>query len=99
MDFTYLKNGESLSLDGKKCVNCGICLEVCPHSVFIHEGKIAIENRERCMECGACELNCPAGAISVNRGVGCASAIIGGMIRGGNAECSCGGKKRSTCCG
>jgi len=34
------------------------------------------------MECGACKLNCPTSAISVNSGVGCASAMIYAALTG-----------------
>jgi ferredoxin len=34
------------------------------------------------MECGACQLNCPTAAITVDSGVGCASAMIGAALRG-----------------
>jgi ferredoxin len=44
---------------------------------------------QRCMECGACQRNCPAGAISVDAGVGCASAMIKAALTG-SKETSCG---------
>jgi len=97
MEFTYLKNGESLKLDGNACIGCGICFEVCPHAVLERDaltGKAAVAHRAQCMECGACALNCPATAITVNHGVGCAAAIIGGMLKGGDASCDCGNE----CC-
>jgi NAD-dependent dihydropyrimidine dehydrogenase PreA subunit len=97
MELTYLKNGESLKLDSTACTGCGICLDVCPHAVLEKEsdsGKVKVAHGTRCMECGACALNCPAGAISVNRGVGCAAAIIGGMLKGGEASCDC----EKNCC-
>jgi hypothetical protein len=50
------------------------------------------------MECGACAMNCPVSAIAVNRGVGCAAAIIGGILRGGPATCDCGSQTRKDCC-
>jgi NAD-dependent dihydropyrimidine dehydrogenase PreA subunit len=50
----------------------------------------SIVDRDRCMECGACALNCAAGAIHAGSGVGCATAIINGMIRGTAPECGCG---------
>jgi hypothetical protein len=41
------------------------------------------------MECGACAKNCHAAAISVDTGVGCASAVISGWFTGGKANCDC----------
>jgi hypothetical protein len=39
------------------------------------------------MECGACMRNCASGAVRVTAGVGCAAAVIGGLIRGTAASC------------
>ena len=73
-----------------KCVNCGRCLEVCPHRVFQRgEGKVRLARPESCMECGACQLNCTASAIKVDSGVGCAAAMISAAIRG-KKEVVCG---------
>ncbi len=56
--------------------------------------------RDRCMECGACARNCEAGAIRAGAGVGCAAAIINGMIRGTAPECGCDTGGGSACgCG
>lgn len=86
----YLKNVVTLSLDGDRCIGCGLCLIVCPHDVFaLNARKAAIRNRDACMECGACKINCPAGAIYVKSGVGCATAVINSIL----------GRKNSTCCG
>jgi NAD-dependent dihydropyrimidine dehydrogenase PreA subunit len=79
------------------CINCGACLDVCPHGVFAAgNGRVQIVRHEACMECGACQLNCPAGAITVDSGVGCASAMIYAALRG-KKEVSCGGDE-PTCC-
>ncbi len=67
-----------------------MCMEVCPHGVFSMNGKKArMENKTHCMECGACSKNCPARAIYVNAGVGCAAAVITGMLRGSGPVCGC----------
>jgi hypothetical protein len=53
------------------------------------------------MECGACARNCSCRAISVKAGVGCAAAIIGGMLRGTKGTCECGPVERhrgAKCC-
>ena len=84
----YLKNVVTLHLDPEKCTGCGMCMEVCPHSVFQKSGKIvSIIDRDACMECGACAKNCAFSAISVQQGVGCAAAIIIGFFTGTEPTC------------
>lgn len=106
MEYRYIMNGRSLTLDEDRCTGCGICREVCPHRVFSISGgesspkskKAVIANRKLCMECGACALNCPNEAIAVNKGVGCAAAIIGGILKGGEPDCGCGCDAKTGCC-
>ncbi len=77
MKHRYLTNVVTLRLDAKRCIACGMCMEVCPHSVFVlAESTVEIRDRDACMECGACARNCPAQALSVRTGVGCAYAIL-----------------------
>jgi NAD-dependent dihydropyrimidine dehydrogenase PreA subunit len=91
----YLKNVVTLALDIGKCIGCKRCVEVCPHTVFAFaEAKASLQDRDACMECGACARNCPAGAITVESGVGCAQAIFNSW-RTGKVECDCG----TSCCG
>ena len=86
----YLKNTAQLKLDKEKCTGCGMCVEVCPHTVFIIENKKAlITDRDLCMECGACQQNCPFNAISVRAGVGCAYAVLKGKLKGTEPTCGC----------
>ena len=93
MKHKYLKNVVTLRLIEDKCVGCGMCLNVCPHGVFqLKEGKSQILDKDFCMECGACARNCASGAITVASGVGCASAILTGMIKGTEPQCG------SDCC-
>ena len=92
----YLKNVVTLKLNDDLCTGCGMCLIVCPHSVFeMNKGKAYINNLNSCMECGACELNCKFGAIDVKSGVGCAAGIINGILKGTEASCDCGS---DVCC-
>ena len=95
----YLANVASLMLTPEKCTGCGICLDVCPHSVLGLENKKAtILDRDRCMECGACSMNCPFGALTVDKGVGCAAALINSMITGGEPTCGCSSDNDKDCC-
>ena len=99
MGLTYLKDVVTLELDAAKCTGCGICLDVCPHSVFaLESGKARIVTRDACMECGACAQNCPVSAISVRAGVGCAAGIISGLLKGTEPTCDC-SDDSSCCCG
>lgn len=90
----YLKNVVTLEYDSSKCTGCGLCVQVCPHGVFAMENKKAvILNRDFCMECGACVMNCKDEAITVNKGVGCATAVINSYVRKTEPACVC-----NTCC-
>lgn len=96
----YLSNVSTLEYDSAKCTGCRMCVEVCPHRVFQMEGKKAfVTDRDLCMECGACMRNCSSGAITVQVGVGCAAALIKGMVTG-DASCGCsdGDEKNGACC-
>jgi NAD-dependent dihydropyrimidine dehydrogenase PreA subunit len=90
MSLKYLKNVATLELDVDKCIGCGMCKIVCPHAVFqVEGGKAGIVDKDACMECGACRENCPVEAIAVRSGVGCASGIINGLLRGTDPTCDC----------
>lgn len=90
----YVRNVATLKLDRDACKGCGLCQQVCPHAVFaMEEGKAVIRDRDACMECGACVRNCPYGALDVKPGVGCAAAILYGMLHGTEPDCGSG------CCG
>ena len=79
----------TLKYNPELCSGCEMCSIVCPHEVFAPNGDVAqLVQPESCMECGACQLNCPTGAIKVDSGVGCASAMIMAALTG---------KKKATC--
>ena len=86
----YLEN--TLQLRQELCNGCRMCLHVCPHAVFAPDGKVVkMINKSSCMECGACEINCPTHAITVDSGVGCATAMFMAALKGKKEEeCCCG---------
>lgn len=85
----YLKNVVTLQLNEAACSGCAMCKTVCPRGVFqISKGRARIVERDSCIECGACARNCPEGAVSVQTGVGCASAVINSLL-GWNNGCCC----------
>jgi NAD-dependent dihydropyrimidine dehydrogenase PreA subunit len=98
MKHKYLKNVVTLQLDEEKCKGCGMCINVCPHEVFLmKDDKAQIVDKDSCMECGACAKNCPFSAIEVRPGVSCAYAIIIGKLTGTEPNCGCSGDANGCC--
>ncbi len=61
----------SIQIDEKSCTGCGLCVELCPLSVFdLPEGNSVPEAKrpETCCACMTCSGKCPSSAISVARG-------------------------------
>jgi len=59
-----------VEVDPKKCNGDGVCVSVCPVSVFemqdvSGEGKSVVVNNDACIVCRACEIQCPTQAITV----------------------------------
>lgn len=65
----YLKNRlkfEEMTVDGTKCVSCGICAEVCQmENITIVDGKPTFGNN--CASCLGCFHWCPESAISAGK--------------------------------
>lgn len=94
----YLLDVTTLKHYPDKCTGCARCAEVCPRGVFeMNAKKARVTDKDLCMECGACAKNCAFGAITVNAGVGCASAVINGMLSGAEPSCDC-GNDTGACC-
>lgn len=90
MEHRYLKDVVTLKLQNERCTGCGVCVDVCPHQVLMLDNKkVRIVDKDRCMECGACAKNCAFSAIQVVQGVGCAFAILIGMLKGSEPNCGC----------
>lgn len=80
----------TLAYNPELCNGCAMCVAVCPHAVFAMQGRKAqLVKPQACMECGACQVNCVTGAIAVESGVGCATAMIVSALKG-QREVSCG---------
>lgn len=98
MKHQYIRGVATLALDAGQCKGCGLCAAVCPHGVLaMRDGKAEIGDRDSCMECGACARNCAFGAISVHASVGCAAAILTGMLTGREPTCGCADKEPGCC--
>jgi ferredoxin len=54
----------AISIDKKKCIGCGDCVDVCPVEALSIENEKAVVNDE-CIDCGACVNTCPNDAISL----------------------------------
>ncbi len=87
----YLPGVVTIALDESLCNGCTLCTQVCPRAVLtVDDRKARIVERDACIECGACATNCETGAITVRSGVGCAAAVITGLLRGTEPVCDCG---------
>ena len=51
-------------VNGKKCIKCGACQEVCQYSAIVKISKTVLTFDNMCHGCGGCSLVCPAGAIT-----------------------------------
>ncbi|MHA2211400.1 MAG: 4Fe-4S dicluster domain-containing protein [Candidatus Thorarchaeota archaeon] len=74
MTIVVQEAGLGLDYNPALCNRCGICLEVCPFSVWElpEAGPAQIARPEDCTNCTACAKNCLGAAISVkNIGCGC----------------------------
>lgn len=92
----YMTN--TLQYNPELCIGCKMCSIVCPHAVFAQSDRVAqLVHPDRCMECGACQRNCPTAAITVDAGVGCASAMMLAALTG-RKEATCGGESEVSCC-
>jgi NAD-dependent dihydropyrimidine dehydrogenase PreA subunit len=98
----YLHDVATIGVIADKCVGCGTCIDVCPRAVLqIKEKKAVVVDKDSCIECGACKINCAFDAITVDSGVGCAAAMINGILRYGNPDkgtCDCGDTGSSSGC-
>ncbi|MEJ2307073.1 MAG: 4Fe-4S binding protein [candidate division WOR-3 bacterium] len=55
----------AVTIDKKKCIGCGDCVDVCPVEALSLKNEKAVVDSEECIDCGACVNTCPEGAISL----------------------------------
>ncbi len=53
-------------VDQEKCIECGLCGEICQFSAIVCINKNVLTFDKMCHGCGGCSLVCPAGAITEN---------------------------------
>ncbi|PHJ39380.1 hypothetical protein P378_03615 [Desulforamulus profundi] len=76
-------DGKAAFVNKRKCVACGVCVEVCPAKaatlVTDERGNTAADvNPALCKGCGACSSSCRSGAINVK---GCSNEQIMAMVQ------------------
>ena len=98
----YMRNVATIAVNQDQCTGCGACITVCPRNVLAKKDeKVFVSDRDSCIECGACARNCAFDAITGNFGVGCAAAMISGILRYGDPDkgtCDCGSPGESSGC-
>jgi pyruvate ferredoxin oxidoreductase delta subunit len=52
-------------MDKNECVNCGMCLAVCPVGSVYAQGKEFLISYDYCKGCGLCAAECPKKAIDM----------------------------------
>lgn len=53
---------KAISHESQKCINCGICYELCPvgiHPYFLKDSKYLKKVQKKCINCGLCSYICP----------------------------------------
>ena len=56
-------------IDKEKCVNCGLCAQICCMDVIKKSedttGEVYVRYPNECWHCRACAIDCPKGAITM----------------------------------
>ena len=56
-------------MDKEKCINCGVCMGVCPVNSIYADGKEILISYDYCKGCGICAVECPKQAINMEQEV------------------------------
>ena len=57
-----------VNVDGKKCIGCGCCYDVCPLDVLAWDEQAkrpVVVYEEECQMCFICQEECPADAVHI----------------------------------
>ena len=55
-----------VSLDESECVDCGVCISICPREVFSFDAEWKLRlDEKKCILCGKCIDACPHRALSL----------------------------------
>ena len=75
-------------VDHDVCSGCGKCIEVCPVTLLIKEGKTIISNPQSdCIHCHNCVVTCPSKAVSLQGALEKGRTFMNKMIaKKGNKE-------------
>lgn len=89
-------------VDSEKCIECGLCVDNCPHSVYdkTKSPVPVVVFEEGCIEgCKGCGNRCPTEAItyfgdngSMSGGCGCGGHEQDSSSSNNNCGCGCNGK-------
>lgn len=65
---TPKKTPRSIAIDLDLCKACGICVSLCPQSVFDSDalGQPVVARLDDCISCSFCERHCPDFAIEID---------------------------------
>ncbi len=70
-DYPELNFGNVIDFDTSKCIDCRVCIDVCPVSFLEMEGRghkfeVVPNKGGQCVYCGQCINHCPAGAFEAD---------------------------------
>jgi ferredoxin len=57
--------GRKLTLEEGACVECGLCVAVCPYDALVLRPTVLEILHEECVLCDACVIGCPTDALAI----------------------------------
>lgn len=57
---------QDVSMNKEKCVDCGLCVSLCPSNALIKDENSEVQFlADKCIACGICIKSCPYGAMTI----------------------------------